>query len=261
MNTFNRVMRGILAGAALTSLASLVACEEGMPAKPLPQQARVATSPEVAEKSNQDMLAARVEPKGVVAVVEPKVPELDLKSAKLGSWAEVVARAREALDAGQLERARVLATVATKKAPDRSASWNLLGRAQLKKGDRAAAITSFEKAVELNPDSSYAHNNLGLAFIYEERFDEAIDELEDATDCMPVEGYMWNNLGMAYEHLDRLSEAREAYGKAAELEVPNARQNLARLEGVKSIRTARADIENVDDGEGTASPVDGNGGL
>ncbi len=50
---------------------------------------------------------------------------------------------------------------------------------------------------------------------------------------------MWNNLGMAYEHLDRLEEARDAYQKAAESSPTAPRDNLARLEGVKSVfRTA-----------------------
>ncbi len=253
MNNLDHMLRGVLAGVALSSL---LACEEVVPQRP--RQTTVATSrvveapPVVAVAPSPDLL-----PSPPVAVVEPKV-DPDSRS----TWSDVVAAAREALNAGQLDRGRKFATMAAKKEPNRSASWNLLGRAQLKKGERAAAITSFEKAVELNPDSSYAHNNLGLALIYAERFDEAVEELEDATDCMPVEGYMWNNLGMAYEHLDRLAEAREAYRKADDMEAPRARENLARLEGVKSIRTtARLDSENVNDDEGTPSPVDGAGGL
>jgi Flp pilus assembly protein TadD len=57
---------------------------------------------------------------------------------------------------------------------------------------------------------------------------------------------MYNNLGMAYEHLDRLDEAREAYQKAAELKSKPATENLARLQGVKSIRTAKADTTGTD---------------
>jgi tetratricopeptide (TPR) repeat protein len=52
---------------------------------------------------------------------------------------------------------------------------------------------------------------------------------------------MWNNLGMAYEHLDRLDEARDAYKQALELKGERAHENLARLAGVKSIKTAKID--------------------
>ena len=113
---------------------------------------------------------------------------------------------------------------------------------QLTRGMRKDAITSFEKAVELNPKSSFAQNNLGLAYIYDGRYDDAVDALEEATELEPVESYMFNNLGMAYEHLDRLDDARDAYHKSAELKNERARENLARLEGVKSVfRTAKAD--------------------
>jgi len=111
-------------------------------------------------------------------------------------------------------------------------------------GKRKLALDSFEKAVELNPNISYAQNNLGLTLIYEKRYDDAIEALEAATELEPVEGFMWNNLGMAYEHVDRLDDAREAYGKATEMENDNARESLARLQGVKSvIKTAKVDSE------------------
>src|SRR5439155_18054900 len=101
-------------------------------------------------------------------------------------------------------------------------------------------------------------NNLGLALVYEGRFDEAVDALESATEGDQVEGYMWNNLGMAYEHLDRLEEARDAYGKAAELKAPLASKNLARLQGVKSVRTAKADVKRdvAVEGSKLESPID-----
>src|SRR4030095_8631307 len=116
-----------------------------------------------------------------------------------------------------------------------------LGRAQLTRGQRKEAIASFEKAVELNPSSSYAQNNLGLALVYDGRYDEAVNALEEATNLEPVEGYMFNNLGMAYEHLDRLEEARDAYRQAVEMKNERAKESPARLEGVKSVRTAKID--------------------
>jgi tetratricopeptide (TPR) repeat protein len=152
--------------------------------------------------------------------------------------------ARRLLDAGDVDKALALANVAVLERPKRSAAWNVLGRVQLRGGQRKDAIASFEKAVELNSESSYARNNLGLALIYDGQYEKAVDSLEEAVELEPVTGYMWNNLGMAYEQLDRLDEARDAYDKAATMESERARASLARLKGVESvIRTAKAEPE------------------
>jgi Flp pilus assembly protein TadD len=155
---------------------------------------------------------------------------------------DAIDEAREQLGDGKLDEALKMAKIAVKKAPKRSAAWNTLGRVQLARGERKEARASFEKAVELNPKSSFAQNNLGLTLIYEGKYEDAIEALESATELEPVESYMWNNLGMAYEHLDRLEEARDAYQKASELKSDRAKENLARLEGVKTVfRTAKAE--------------------
>ncbi|HZS36975.1 MAG TPA: tetratricopeptide repeat protein [Polyangia bacterium] len=186
---------------------------------------------------------AKVEPK-----IEPKIEQppkvVDEVADEDGMKpSELIEGARQALSSGETDRALKMSTLATKKAPKRSAAWNTLGRVQLARGQRKDAIASFEKAVELNPSSSWAQNNLGLALIYDGKYEDAIDALEEATQLEPVEGYMWNNLGMAYEHQDRLEEARDAYSKASELKNERARENFARLQGVKTIRTAKADVE------------------
>ncbi len=166
----------------------------------------------------------------------------DSNAIENGTLTELLSRTREALSAGETDRALKLAASAVKKAPKRSAGWNLLGRAQLQAGKRKLALSSFEKAVELNPGNSYAQNNLGLTLIYAGKYDDAVDALEAATEHEPVEGFMWNNLGIAYEHADRLDEAREAFRKGADMENDNARESLARLQGVKSvIQTAKVD--------------------
>ena len=168
---------------------------------------------------------------------------------------DALAAARQMLDDKNFDKALKLANIAVKRMPNRSGAWNTLGRVQLQMGKRKDAITSFEKAVDLNPKNSYARNNLGLALIYDKRFEEAADMLEQAVEQEPVEAYMWNNLGMAYEQLDRLEDARSAYTTAVEMESDLARESLARLKGVKSvIRTAKVDTENKDGSE-TLAPT------
>jgi Flp pilus assembly protein TadD len=132
---------------------------------------------------------------------------------------DTLAAARKLLDDKQYDKALKLANIAVKRMPERSASWNTLGRVQLQMGKREEAIASFEKAVDLNPKNSYARNNLGLA----------------------------------YEQLDRLDDARVAYGNAVEMESDLARDSLDRLKGVKSVmRTAKVDTDGKD---GTIPPT------
>jgi Flp pilus assembly protein TadD len=236
MRNFKFVIRAFVGAAALSTIA---ACEDQD--VPRPQRTTVSMPAPKAEPKPEVRVEV-VPPPVETAKVEPK----EVDPADDAKADEFIATARKSLDAGELNRALKLARLATKKAPNRSGAWNTLGRVQLKRGERKDAIASFEKAVELNPSSSYAQNNLGLALIYDGKYEEAVDALEEATQLEPVEGYMWNNLGMAYEHMDRLAEARDAYRQAFELDAEHANENLARLEGVKSIRTAKLDTVKSD---------------
>ena len=240
MRHYQIVIRAFLGAAALT----LAACEEQTP----PPTHTTVSAP-AAPKPEVRAAAPAPAPPTPVAAAKVEPPKPAVASDELDADAKVddlLAGARKALDANDVARGEQLARLATKKAPNRSSAWNTLGRAQLKRGARKDAIASFAKAVELNPSSSYAQNNLGLALIYDGQYEQAVDALEEATQLEPVEGYMWNNLGMAYEHLDRLDEARDAYKQAIELKAARAKDNFARLDGVKSIQTAKADIPAVD---------------
>ena len=225
----------------IAAVAALGGCEEeDVPPKPQPV---VSQKLDVQKPIEQPKVETKVETKVEPPKIEAKNDDADDEAADDETLEpkEMIDEARASIDRGEIDHAMKLAHLATIKAPRRSGAWNTLGRVQLMKGQRKDAIASFEKAVELNPSSSWAQNNLGLALIYDGRYDDAIDALEEATELEPVEGYMWNNLGMAYEHQDRLDEARDAYRKAAELKNDRAEKNFARLSGVKSIRTAKAD--------------------
>jgi Flp pilus assembly protein TadD len=227
---------------AAFAVAGMIGCEDEQP--PAPR-----TVPTSSVKIADPIV--KVEPPKPVEKIETPKPE-PIKEEETpveeASVKEILDKARKAIESKQIDRAMTLAQLACVKAPNRSAAWNTLGRVQLSKGDKKGAIESFEKAVELNPKSSFAQNNLGLALIYDKQYDDAVDALEEATELEPVESYMWNNLGMAYEHLDRLDEARDAYRKAANMDHMGASENLARLEGVKSVfRTAKAELKPVDE--------------
>jgi tetratricopeptide (TPR) repeat protein len=228
----------------VAAAAALAGCEESEPPKTDP---RTVTAP-VVQKVETPPPVARIEtppPEKVEATKVEPVEAVTDDEGKLGPD-DMIKAARIAIDGNQVTRGYELARMCTLKAPKRASSWNLLGRAQLKRGERKSAIESFEKAVELNPKSSWAQNNLGLALIYDGRFEDAVDVLEEATQLEPVESYMWNNLGMAYEHLDRLDDARDAYSKAIELKSGHGKNNFARIEKVKTIKTAKAETRGVE---------------
>jgi Flp pilus assembly protein TadD len=231
MRNLNQMLKAFVTIGATTAL---LGCEEIDPPKPVaPPVVRAAVNENVKPDASED---ANVDA-SVNASVNVDANEPD-------SVDGILSATRKALADHELDRADRLARLAVRKAPKRSAAWNLLGRSQLSRGQRKEAIVSFEKSVELNPKSSFAYNNLGLALLYDGRYDDAVDALEEATSLDPVEPYMFNNLGMAYEHLDRLDEARDAYRQAVEGKNERAKQSLARLEGVKSVfRTARIDCD------------------
>jgi Flp pilus assembly protein TadD len=241
MRQYKLMLRAFIGAAALT----LAGCEEQSP--PPTRTTISAPSTAAAKPEVRAAAAPTVTPPVAPAKVEAATPAVASDEVDADSKVdEVVAAARKAIAANDLDRGLALARLATKKAPNRSSAWNTLGRAQLKRGARQDALASFARAVELNPSSSYAQNNLGLTLIYDGQYAEAVDALEEATQLEPVEGYMWNNLGMAYEHLDRLDEARAAYQQAIELKAARAKDNFARLDGVKSIETAKAEYPPVD---------------
>jgi Flp pilus assembly protein TadD len=245
MRNYKFIVRAFLGAAALSTL--VAACEDEQPLKrPTAVATPAPSKPEVRVETPAPP------PKVEVAKTEPAKIEAKIEEDSDDDGVnELVAKSRDALSAGEINRALRLARLATKKGPNRSAAFNTLGRVQLKRGERKDAIASFEKAVELNPSSSFAQNNLGLALIYAGKYDDAVDALEEATQLEPVEPYMWNNLGMAYEHLDRLEEARDAYKQAVAAAADDngsaiAKENLTRLAGVKSVKAIKtAKIDNV----------------
>ena len=228
MRPLHLVLRNLVGAAALLTFAG---CNE----PPLRPDVAVST---VSVHPDLGLTATAVAPAPVTETAPPVAIAEDVEP----SPNELVKDARSALATGELKRALKLAKLAVLEAPGKSAAWNTLGRAQLRLGQRSAAVDSFAQAVDCNPSSAWAQNNYGLALLYEGNYDEAVSALEEATELAPDIGLMWNNLGMAYEHVDRVEEARYAYKHAIGLDHKSAAQNFVRIEGIRSLRrTAQAD--------------------
>ncbi|MBX7113088.1 MAG: tetratricopeptide repeat protein [Myxococcaceae bacterium] len=109
------------------------------------------------------------------------------------------------------------------------------GLAQLSLGDLTAAITAFERAVELKPDHGYALNNLGLAYLRANQNEQAVGVLEQAAKLLPHVAFVHNNLGVAYERTGQAQEAKDEYFIATSLspKYVKARVNASRVAKVK----------------------------
>lgn len=88
------------------------------------------------------------------------------------------------------------------------------GLAAAGRGDAAAAIAAFSRAVASRPDFPVAHANLGLLLLATNRQAEAAAHLRAAVGAMPADAALQNALGVAEEATGRLAQAEHAYRAA-----------------------------------------------
>ncbi|MGB0682469.1 MAG: tetratricopeptide repeat protein [Magnetovibrionaceae bacterium] len=88
-----------------------------------------------------------------------------------------------------------------------------LGAAEGMIGNRPAAISAFDRALELVPTLAEAHQNKGLALIGEGRMEEAVFAFE-AAELNGAGPQASSGRGQALFELGRFAEAKEAFQKA-----------------------------------------------
>lgn len=87
-------------------------------------------------------------------------------------------------------------------------------------GDYNSAITSYQKALEINPRLVEAYNYIGLAYGYLGQNQEAISCFQKAIQINPNFVTPYNNIGYAYDSLGQYDQAIAYYQKALQLD-PN----------------------------------------
>ncbi len=97
-----------------------------------------------------------------------------------------------------------------------------LGNMQLKEGDYADAVKSYESALEYHPYSAVIENNLGATYITAMHYSEAgvaaaKAHLQRAVDLAPGYFEAWKNLGLVHVTLGDREKASEAFNRAYEL--------------------------------------------
>jgi tetratricopeptide (TPR) repeat protein len=94
---------------------------------------------------------------------------------------------------------------------------NSLGAYYAQKGELEAAITEYNRALEINPDYAEARNNLGIVFFRKGDLEQAIAQFGKALETMPDDAEIRYNLGNALAKKGQLNEAVEQYRKAVQI--------------------------------------------
>jgi tetratricopeptide (TPR) repeat protein len=120
--------------------------------------------------------------------------------------------------------------------PNSTEVYRLLGRTYQSQRRIDEAVAAYRQAIELDGFDAWSMNNLALIFLETERPEEALPLLARAVELRKDVPAFHNNLGMALEHTGRFKAAAAAYAGAltADPGYGNAKQNLARVEGVRS---------------------------
>jgi tetratricopeptide (TPR) repeat protein len=98
--------------------------------------------------------------------------------------------------------------------------WNNRGVALFNLGRLDEAIASYDKAIEFKPDFHEAWNNRGVSLANLGRLDEAIASYDKAIEFKPDYHQAWYNRGVDLGKLGKLEEAIASYDKAIEFK-PN----------------------------------------
>jgi Flp pilus assembly protein TadD len=136
-------------------------------------------------------------------------------------------------------------TRAAEAEPESMVVYRLLGRTYRAKGQTDEATKAYARAIEVNDLDAWSMNNLGLLLFETQQFDEAVTWFTKAVDVRPSVPSFHNNLGMALEHTGRFRAAATAYSDAlaADPGYAKAKQNLARVEKVRSVEGAEPEID------------------
>jgi tetratricopeptide (TPR) repeat protein len=101
--------------------------------------------------------------------------------------------------------------------PKNDSAWYNRSSALGSLGKFEDVVTSCDRALEINPKNDSAWYNRGRALNNLGRYEEAIKSSDHALAIKPDSDYAWNNRGLALDDLGRLDEAIESYDHALEI--------------------------------------------
>lgn len=104
-----------------------------------------------------------------------------------------------------------------KKMPNSAFAHNNIGLAYAEDSQFDAAITHFQKAVQLQPNYLYPYSNLGFVYSQQSRFDEAVKVYKYVLTENPYDPIVHSNLGVVYRKQKQFDKAIQEFKTAIQL--------------------------------------------
>ena len=151
---------------------------------------------------------------------------------------------RVLVESGQPEKALSTIEKAVELDPASGQVHRVLGNVQSELDQVEEAIGSYRTAIRLDPGDAWALNNLGLMLIQQGREEEALPPLALANELKPEVPVFLNNLGVALERSGFPSAASDAFAAAldADSSYAKAQVSLLRVEAVTKSDTDYVDL-------------------
>ena len=149
---------------------------------------------------------AKFESSEVSRVTDAKTPRAT-STTDDRSLAQRIQRARELINAGQLNEAITELAVAASLDPKSGEVHMLLGIAYDRKGLGARARDAFETAAHSPDDQAMHLNNLGFLLYRQGEYGDAIKHLKRAAKLNPAENKIWNNLALVQLAAEKYDDA------------------------------------------------------
>eukprot|EP01122_Echinamoeba_exundans_P006454 TRINITY_DN181_c0_g1_i2.p1 TRINITY_DN181_c0_g1~~TRINITY_DN181_c0_g1_i2.p1 ORF type:complete len:353 (+),score=52.87 TRINITY_DN181_c0_g1_i2:79-1137(+) len=154
------------------------------------------------------------------------------------AWADLNARGREYLLAGDSTRAIECFAKATETNPSYASAWNNHGLALKSKGLIREAVFSYQRAIELEPNFEKAWFNLGSAFHQLGLVEEAIRACDRTIQINPNYLKAWYKKGTCLAVMLRHTEALECFNKVLEIDPKNQEARKRKKESQQAMRRA-----------------------
>ena len=129
-------------------------------------------------------------------------------------YAEHFWKAKEMMNAGDLNGAITELTRAASIDPKSGEVKNLLGIAYEAKGLRQRALEAFKAAVEADKDNAEYLNNYGFLLYQNHDYDDATKYLKRAAKLAANDPRIWNNLGLAQCRRGKFDDAYQSFARA-----------------------------------------------
>jgi len=138
----------------------------------------------------------------------------------------MVGLGRALMNQNNPEEAKAWVSKALKYNPQNYRAWYELAFIE-SKGDKAAALTAYEKTISIQPNFALARRDFGMFQYQQKNYADAVIQLSKAAALgMDTDPQLYNFLGISYSLTKRLPQAVESYQKALKIDPALAEGHL-----------------------------------